>query len=364
VARRALSPACLAVVQAVEDHVGAALAATGLTRVSVGLSGGPDSSALAAGVAAVFHGEGPVAGVGPGSSASASRADSGETGEGGDSDAQSRRSGQDRPLAGIVAEAHIIDHGLQPGSAAAAERAAALAAALGLGAHVTRVEVARTPAGLEADARDARYGALLAEPDRLVVVGHTLDDQAETVLLGLARGSGVRSLAGMPVRAGRLVRPLLGLRREQTVRACRDWGLETWADPMNSDPRFARTRARAALAALEEALGPGVAEALARTARLAGQDTDYLEAQAAAAGAEVAIGPALGVVRLAGLPPALRGRVVVDWLRGRGCLDVAWTHVRAVERLVTDWRGQAGVDVPGGRVTRRDGRLVFVGRGA
>ncbi|MDR1808361.1 MAG: tRNA lysidine(34) synthetase TilS [Propionibacteriaceae bacterium] len=349
-ARRALTADCLALVQAVERQVGGETS-PGLV---VALSGGADSLALAAAVAWAVQKAG-------------------------------------GPLAGVAAAAHVIDHGLQPGSAAVAARAAAQAEALGLPAAVTRVTVTPTAAGLEADARTARYRALLGGSDDLadpsgsrlrnlasgpeigwrnliadesaplVLTAHTLDDQAETVLLGLARGSGTRSLAGMPVRSGRLVRPFLELRRAQTRQACADWGLEPWDDPMNGDPAFARVRARAALAALERDLGPGLAEALARTAALAGADADYLDSLADAARADAAIGPGLGVTRLKGLPEALRGRVVLAWLRERGCADAGWTHVRAVLALVTEWHGQAGVDVPGGRVVRDGGRLVWVG---
>jgi tRNA(Ile)-lysidine synthase len=326
VARRALSPACLTLVQAVEAHVPPALGATGLGRVAVALSGGTDSLALAAAVAWAVR-----------------RADG--------------------PMAGVAAAAHIVDHALQAGSAEVAARAAAQAEALGLAAAVSRVSVTATGAGLEADARAARYAALLADPERLVATAHTLDDQAETVLLGLARGSGPRSLAGMPARSGRLVRPLLGLPRTATAQACADWGLEPWSDPMNDDPAFARVRARRALAALDGALGPGLAEGLARTARLAAADADYLDELAQQAGPAVQIGAGLGVTRLAALPAALRGRVLLAWLRAAGG-DIGWVHVAAVDALVVDWHGQAGVDVPGGRVARRDGRLVFEARPA
>jgi tRNA(Ile)-lysidine synthase len=319
-ARRALSPACLALVQAVEGHVPAGLAATGATRLAVGLSGGADSLALAGAVAWAVH-------------------------------------KSDSPLSGLIAGAHVIDHDLQPGSAAVAAEAARAARRLGLADRISQVSVLSTGSGWEADARAARYAALLADPDRVVLVAHTRDDQAETVLLGLARGSGTRSLAGMPARAGRLVRPFLDVPRSVTAQACADWGLRPWEDPMNSDPAYARVRARAALATLDRQLGPGLPEALARTARLAAADADYLDALAEDAQAGVAIGPGLGVTRLAQLATALRGRVLLAWLRQHGG-DVGLAHVSAVERLVTDWHGQAGVDVPGGRVVRRDGRLL------
>ncbi len=145
--------------------------------------------------------------------------------------------------------------------------------------------------GPEAAARSARYAALAAAARRAgaapggvwIMLGHTLDDQAETVLLGLARGSGARSLAGMSPQAGRYLRPLLRIRRAQTAAACTALGLPPWDDPHNCDPAFTRVRVRRELMpALATALGPGVAEALARTADLLRADADALDAIAAA----------------------------------------------------------------------------------
>ena len=175
------------------------------------------------------------------------------------------------PRAGLRAGGVTVDHGLQDGSDG---RAASVTTALaGLGLDPVRCVAVRVESagGPEAAARTARYEALsrvAAETGAVaVLLGHTLDDQAETVLLGLARGSGPRSLAGMPPRRGVFRRPLLGLRRPVTASACAALGLEPWQDPHNGDRRFARVRVRLdALPALEAAVGPGVAEALARTA--------------------------------------------------------------------------------------------------
>ena len=186
------------------------------------------------------------------------------------------------PRAGLRAGAVTVDHGLQEGSA---DRAAAVAAVLGgLGLDPVRAVAVTVDGGggPEAAARTARYAALEAAAADLgataVLLGHTLDDQAETVLLGLARGSGARSLAGMPPRRGIFLRPLLGLRRQVTTGACAALDLAPWADPHNADRRFARVRVRLdALPALEAALGPGVAEALARTADQLRDDAEVLE---------------------------------------------------------------------------------------
>jgi tRNA(Ile)-lysidine synthase len=269
------------------------------------------------------------------------------------------------PRAGLRAGAVTVDHGLQEGSA---ERALAVAAALrGLGldpVHAVTVTVGGK-GGPEAAARAARYAALeRAAADGgavAVLLGHTLDDQAETVLLGLARGSGPRSLAGMPPRRGVFARPLLGVRRQVTMAACAALGLDPWADPHNADRRFARVRVRLdALPALEAALGPGVTEALARTADQLRNDAEMLD-KIAETERERGDTP-LSAVRIAGLPGALRSRVLRSAALDAGCPAGALTadHVARIEELVTDWRGQRGVDLPGGvRAARRLDRVFF-----
>ena len=193
-----------------------------------------------------------------------------------------------------------------------------------------------------------------------VLLGHTRDDQAETVLLGLARGSGTRSLAGMATRSGpggRRLRPLLGVPRSVIEQACRENDLAPWRDPHNSDPSFARVRVRqTVLPTLEAELGPGISEALARTAALARDDADLLDVLAAEADPGTA---RLECGVLEGLPAALRRRVIGRWLRlEHGLGDLSAGHLYAVEALVTDWHGQRGVDLPGGvRVRRVAGAL-------
>lgn len=270
------------------------------------------------------------------------------------------------PRRGVRAGAVVVDHGLQAGSADVATAAADTCRALGLDpVDVVPVSV-DAAGGPEAAARTARYDALvrIARRDEAsaVVTGHTLDDQAETVLLGLGRGSGARSLAGMRPAADvdgvALLRPFLDLRRTTTVAACAALGLHPWDDPHNADPAYARVRVRRdALPALEAALGPGVAEALARTARLLRSDADALDALADAAAVD-----GLAVADLAGLPPALRTRVLrrAAIAAGAPAGALSHAHVEAVDRLVVDWRGQRGVSLPGGLVAeRRCDRLSF-----
>ena len=195
------------------------------------------------------------------------------------------------------------------------------------------------------------------KPAERCYLGHTLDDQAETVLLGLARGSGLRSLAGMAPSRDGFVRPLLGLRRAITRQSCAEQGLTWWNDPHNASERFTRVRVRhTVLPVLEAELGPGIAEALARTAELAREDADALDALAAAVGTPDELPCAV----LAELPPALRQRVLRGWLLARGASEVTRRHVLAVAALVDDWHGQQWVEVPGLRVARRDGALVVL----
>jgi tRNA(Ile)-lysidine synthase len=221
--------------------------------------------------------------------------------------------------------------------------------------------------GPEAAARAARYQALEVAAQRTraaaVLLGHTLDDQAETVLLGLARGSGARALAGMAAQRGRYRRPLLPVRRQATRAACAALGLPVWDDPHNADSRFSRVRVRhEVMPVLESALGPGVADALARTARQLRADADYLDAQAAIETARAGGCAALRAESLATLPAAIRTRVLHTAAIAAGCPAGSLTacHVEQLEALVTGWRGQRWIDLPGGvRGVRREGRLRF-----
>ncbi len=272
------------------------------------------------------------------------------------------------PRLGLRCGGVTVDHGLQAGSAERARRVAAALTALGL-EPVQSVRVTPSgPGGPEAAARAARYEALDAAAARAgavsILLGHTLDDQAETVLLGLARGSGARSLAGMAARRGRYLRPLLAVRRAQTRAACAALGLEPWEDPHNRDPAYARARVRhQVMPALTGALGPGIAEALARSACQLRADADV---PAGAAGRWLrSIKPERQYLRAdltAGLPGAIRARVLRAAATAAGCPAGALTarHVAGLDALVTGWHGQRWTDLPGGvRGLRRYGKLIF-----
>ena len=264
-----------------------------------------------------------------------------------------------------------VDHALQPWSAEQAERVVVQLAAIGVDETVTaRVTVdTGTGVGPEAAAREARYAVLEEVAARLgarvVLLGHTMDDQAETVLLGLARGSGGRSLQGMRPSFGVFARPLLGVRRADTVTACLVEGLDVWDDPHNSDPGFTRVRVRErVLPVLEAELGPGIAETLARTADQLREDTHLLDDLAQSLLGDAVQEDGLDVEVLATAPPALRHRALHRGALAAGvpASELTRGHVLEVDRLLVDWRGQRWVDLPGHRrALRRDGLLVFEG---
>jgi tRNA(Ile)-lysidine synthase len=267
--------------------------------------------------------------------------------------------------------AFVVDHGLQEGSAAVAARAAGQCTGLGLVPQVLSAAADAPPVrsrssgsgsgsaagGPEARARDLRYRLLELGAQRsgveVVLLGHTRDDQAETVLLGLARGSGARALAGMPAARGIFRRPLLDLDRATVRQACAEAGLERWEDPHNEDPSYSRARVRSTvLPVLEDALGPGVSAALARSARQLREDADCLDALTPVLDDEPSC------AALAAAAPALRGRALKAWAERLGGRPVTAVHVDALRALVEDWSGQGPVDLPGGvRIRRTAGSL-------
>ncbi|ONI61344.1 tRNA lysidine(34) synthetase TilS [Leifsonia sp. ALI-44-B] len=297
--------------------------------VLVALSGGPDSLALAAAVAF------------------------------------------EAPKLGIRAGAVIVDHALQFGSEDVAARAAEQAASLGLAPVIVKKVVVSWGSGPESAARHARYLAfaeVFAETGAShILIGHTLDDQAETVLLGLARGAGPASLRGMSELTDRYLRPLLGVHRETTHASCDALGLDAWTDPHNDEHRFSRVRVRkAVLPVLERELGPGVAEALARTADILREDSEALDRMVDEIIEEICepaeAGIAVDVRALAVNPAALRNRIIRVVAAGEFGQYLNRAHTLEIARLVTDWRGQGPIDVPGISVAREGALLVFTAR--
>lgn len=272
--------------------------------------------------------------------------------------------------AGVRVGAVIVEHGLQPETARVAQETKLRLEQLGLSPVLVVPVIVATGAGTggtEAAARDARYQALQASAQDLgadqVLLGHTLDDQAETVLLGLSRGSGPKSLAGMLPQNGLWLRPLLGIRRQTTEAFCNDSGLAFWQDPHNSDDRFTRVRLRnKVLPVLEAELGPGVAQALARTATIFQEDSAFVDALAAQTFAALAragsthIG--FGVKDLEVIAAPVRKRV---FGRAIGAFSGQFTqvHLEAIDQLLTNWHGQKELTLPGVRVVRTGDEIVF-----
>lgn len=261
----------------------------------------------------------------------------------------------------------IVDHGIQPETAVVAENTKAELESLGFDlVEIKRVKVGEV-GGMEAAARTARYEAIDEVANDLnakfVLLGHTLGDQAETVLLGLTRGSGGKSLSGMAELNGRYLRPLLSVTREMTLDVCAATDIPIWNDPHNVDPRFTRVRVRqVVLPMLEEELGPGIADALARTAESLKEDNDVLDELATTAFSELARQGATSVsLRIDGLKelkPAIRLRVY------RLAADVFGayfhrSHVVEIDRLITDWHGQKPLALPSVRVERKGEEIVL-----
>jgi len=295
------------------------------TRLWVACSGGPDSLALTAATAFVAHKE------------------------------------------GFVAGAIVVDHGIHQDSGNISLRAIDQCRLAGMSVvHVEKVVVGRE-GGPEAAARIARYAAIerrvIAEGgiNPHVLLGHTMDDQAESVLLALARGSGARTLAGMPARRGNVVRPFLGLRRHDTEAVCAALHLSPWLDPTNEPdggPKRSALRGKV-MPALIDVLGPGVIPGLARSAALLQSDADELERQARAALHTSASADGWPVDMLASLPEAIRGRILKMLAERQGAGPVTSAHVNAMDQLVTNYRGQGSVALPGGfEASREYGRLV------
>jgi tRNA(Ile)-lysidine synthase len=264
----------------------------------------------------------------------------------------------------------IVNHNLQEGSKEVAIRTQGVLKDLGYEVvEIMDVVVQQNSLGMEAAARNARYEALSKFAENhgamFTMLGHTLEDQAETVLLGLARGSGAKSMAGMPTLSadGKYLRPLLRITRKETVSYCEDSGLQYWSDPQNLDTKFSRVKARLkVLPVLEEELGPGIAQALSRTAEILQDDMIYLESQADKAFKQVAKTTSnsvlIDVLGFEKLPKALATRVIHKSLSLMGA-EPAKVQVDAVMDLVNNWHGQKPLTLPSVRVERKGQEIIL-----
>ena len=328
VIRNRLTPAVADVRRAVRESL-EGLNLDPESRVLVACSGGPDSMALAA--ATIFEG----------------------------------------PKLGLRVSAVVVDHGLQEASEEISKTTATKLEQLGLDPVVIEtVSVTESGDGPEAAARSARYHVLERARKlvgaEVILLGHNLEDQAETVLLGLTRGSGLRSIAGMQSfdETKKLLRPLLGIKREVLFQSCADQDIEVWQDPHNQDPRFTRVRIRQLLDTLEAELGPGFAGALARTADLASESDEALLEMASELAAQATVSSSnteirLSVAKLAGVLAGLRRRTLFETAVAAGAGSVSRTQVLGIDELITNWHGQNKLVLSGITVERVSQELVF-----
>jgi len=259
-----------------------------------------------------------------------------------------------------------VDHQLQSASSVQAQKVVDQLSTFGVTCVIEKVTV-DIKEGLEASARKVRYEAITEVAKRrnaiAVFLGHTKDDQAETVLLGLARGSGTRSLSGMAHHNGIYVRPLLEINRIQNEEFCREVGLHFWNDPHNQDAQFARVRVRnEALPILEKTIGPGISDALARSAHLLRDDADALDHWTQREEIHLDLLD-LDCAHLEALPRAICTRIIRSAIYAAGAPagSVSAEHVAAVEALISAWKGQGALNLPGGvKVERISGRLSLL----
>jgi tRNA(Ile)-lysidine synthase len=263
--------------------------------------------------------------------------------------------------------AAVIDHSLQKNSSKIAKQTADALVNLGYQQVVIEsVQVAKV-GGPEAAAREARYSALekirKQTKSDFVLLGHTQSDQAETVLLGLVRGSGAKSLSGMSPRTGTLLRPLLGIERSTTEQFCKDSGIRFWIDPQNSDTRFVRVMIRKkVLPFLEKHLGVGISKNLVKTGDQLREDEIYLSQVSNKAFRKISksSGSTLSFAAgdLAKLSPAILNRVIKIALDSFE-KESSRVHVLAVADLVLSWHGQKPLSLPGVRVERKGNTITI-----
>ncbi len=284
----------------------------------------------------------------------------------------------------------VVDHQLQANSDQISRDVAERIRLLGCEVTIATVEVNAQGQGIEAAARQARYQALFSSkgqednisdnldlPSRIVATAHTMNDQAETVLMGLGRGSGIRSMSGMAEFTefnigdlnldsgisyrGYLWRPLLNVTRENTRQACKDWGIEIWDDPHNLCEDFTRVQVRnRVIPALEECFGSSVIESLSRTAAMARCDADELDAQARRLPIDQ---DRLPIDKVIDLPIAIGDRIIRRWVISVGADQPSYHHIQMVRSLIDHWHGQGPIPLPGGIKIKRVKRFLLVENG-
>jgi len=258
----------------------------------------------------------------------------------------------------------VVDHGLQENSAEIAAITEKRLKTIGYSnIFIGKANVINTD-GIEASARRARYKVFQQALDTFgattFLLGHTKNDQAEGVLLGLARGSGTKSLSGMQEITGPFIRPFLNIDRSATQAACDEFGIEFWRDPHNLNTEFTRVRVREnILPLIEREIGPGIIDALSRSAKILREDATALDewAERIFSGVDPAD---IDIALLGELPIAVRSRVLrlAIYAAGAPMGSISAAHLEPIEAFVSDWRGQGHTSLPGGvKVCRISGRL-------
>jgi tRNA(Ile)-lysidine synthetase-like protein len=272
--------------------------------------------------------------------------------------------------AGLLVAGCVVDHGMQTGSHDIALEAQQRLLAIGIDpVEIEQVEVKTRGEGLEAAAREVRYKALerarKLTGSSWILTGHSQDDQAETVLLGLARGSGLRSISGMPRidSERKLARPLLGISRAELRQSCIDQDVEFWDDPHNLDERFLRIKVRNLSQQLEQTLGPGFNQALAKTASSAAQAADLIARLAenlvdAALLRSSAKQASYSVSELAAADLVLLNQALHTICQRAGARNISRVQIEEVASLITNWHGQKPLSLAGITVERVASQLV------
>ncbi len=280
-----------------------------------------------------------------------------------DSMALALAAGFELPKIGIELSAAIVNHNLQEASGEIAAQTAERLRGIGIHSVVLEIEVPPGSDGPEAAAREARYCALERHRQEVdadfILLGHNLNDQAETVFLGLTRGSGLRSIAGMATVDEKLVRPFLALEKSLLATACSDSRIEYWEDPHNQDDVYTRVRIRKLMHTIESELGSGITQGLVRTAQIASEVDEYLslEAQELISSATTAEG--YSVLELGAAHPALRNKALRLVCDAHGARSVSSAQVKAIAELITNWHGQKPLSLSGITVERVRDQILF-----
>lgn len=267
-----------------------------------------------------------------------------------------------------ASQVHVvsIDHQLQEITSQISQQVATLANNFGFTTHIIPIDIPETGNGAEADARTARYSAfdtIITDHNlEAFLIGHTKSDQAEQVMLGLLRGSGTRSISGIPERRGVFVRPFLNvLNRAETQKVCNENLVTYWCDPHNDSTDYNRVNIRKLIKETETVTGQNIVEPLVRTAKISTEDADALDFYATVA-YDTIVSSDWNIDTLLTVPVAIRKRVYRNKLISLNIATdkVSFDALASIETLISDWHGQKVNNITSNlMVTRVDNRIVF-----